>query len=670
VNDVPPLPLLAYELTTDPDPPQASPASGNKKKLDLIFVVSPPERADVYCERITFHFDIGQAGSQSAIFLTTVGDGINTTPPFPQGKPAGDWELDEDLSEPGTYSFIRTTDDTKVSRKGYVFTIGDIEVSSAVGTAKLTVTELSSTDGSTSVLHQQIFEVPKFPWKFGSVAFTTDDTSVEPSTGTTLHWEGDDTGTYELLRNGKPMSPPFESPRKTGALNKDTVFTLRVGAPGVKVKRDYYVTVFVRNPVVELMGPKGPVRSGEPVALKWHTESVHHCFIKGPGLQHKKIQGLAEVVVRPKRAGNAEWRLSGTTASGNVLQDEFTIEVLPPAPAAKAQLVLIKTSGNKDGKVAVRVADGESRFQTGPADMATGWAEADSASGTLAIANYQRTPPSPDLVYVKTPTTQGGWVEFHVCVNPQQRKGGDQKFLVPLPWWLVSQHLGREDQPPAAPSSTWLIAPMGDPPNWDPPVLNVVAVRTAETTGNVEIWHSTLYKAFSEAVGPWATAYPIADASKGRWLLADMDGDGLPPDLVFVQTTGTKSKHVELTYATGSSRYTQLGPKVVTGFTTKEAANGSFHLADMTGDKKPDLVFVKTARTKSKLVEIYWVEAANEYKKRVGGFTKFDLSEGSTGTWRMLGSESPFFTVGQAPDPKPVGPRRNPRMDDPRFAER
>ena len=291
----PPPPLLHYELTTDPDPPQASPASGNAKKLALTFVVSPAERADVFCERITFHFDIGPAGSQSAIFLTSVGDGIGTVPPNPEGKPAGDWELDTDISGPGTYSFIRTSDDNKVSRRGYVFTISDIEVSSAVGTAKLTVNEFSSPDANTTAsLRQQIFEVPKFPWKFGSVVFKTDETSVEPEQGTTLHWEGDDTGTYTLLRNGKPMKAPFRSPRPTGPLTEDTVFTLRVGAPGVKVKRDYYATVLVRNPVVNLMGPKGPVRSGDSFTLKWHTESVQDCFIQGPGLPKKKIAGRSQ----------------------------------------------------------------------------------------------------------------------------------------------------------------------------------------------------------------------------------------------------------------------------------------------------------------------------------------------------------------------------------------
>ena len=139
--------------------------------------------------------------------------------------------------------------------------------------------------------------------------------------------------------------------------------------------------------------------------------------------------------------------------------------MLPKAPKADAQLVLVQTSGNKDGKVAIRVADGAGRFQKGPADLATGWAEADSSSGMLAIGNYQRTPPTPDLVYVKTPHTPGAWVEFHVCCSPQHGQGDDQKHLVALPWWLVGLHL---DEVGAVPSSTWLIAPMGDPPNCGP----------------------------------------------------------------------------------------------------------------------------------------------------------------------------------------------------------
>ena len=667
MNEVPPPPLLHYELTTDPDPPQASPASGKKRKLALTFVVSPPDRGAVFCDRITFHFDVGPTGTKNATYLTSVGDAIRTVPPNPPGQPAGDWELDEGISGPGTYSFVRTTDDTKVDGEGYVFTIGDIVVSPVVGTARLKVTEFSSTDGSDSIRHEQIFEVPKFPTTFGADVFETDKTSVEPNTGATLRWKGDDTATYRLFRNGKQVKAPIKFSWPTGALTEDTVFTLRVGyqSQGVNIKRDYYVTILVRNPVVNLMGPKGPVRSGDSFTLKWHTESVQDCFIQGPGLPRKKVTGRSQLDVRPQRAGDAEYRLSATTASGDTIQSEFTIKVLPKAPKADAQLVLVKTSGNKDGKVAILVADGADRFQKGPTDLATGWAEADSSSGTLTIAAYERTSPAPDLVYVKTPHKPGDWVEFHVCRSPQHGQGDDIKHLVNLPWWLVGLHL---DQAGAVPSSTWLVASMGDP-SWDPPVPAVVAVRTAETDrGNVEVYYSSLYMGFPTMVGPWYTAYPSADASKGTWLLADMDGDGLPPDLVFVQTKGTKSGKVELSYATGKNNYTQLGPTVVTGFNTKPAANGTWHLVDMTGDGKPDLVFVKTAKTTSKRVELYWAEAAKGYKKPVGGFTRFDVAQGPTGTWCVLGVGAPKLAPPPAPDPVRPDPRD--RLADQRFGRR
>jgi len=665
-------PLLKYALKTDPDPPQASPGSGKPRKLALTFVVSPPDHGAVYCDRITFHFDIGPEGSTNSTYLTSVDDGILTVPPNPPGEDEGEWDLDEENSGNGTFSFTRSTESKKVSDQGYVFRIHDIYVSRIVGTATLKVTENSSNDGTTFEPRQATFPIPKFPTAFGSVVFEADATSLNPGNkGTSLRWEGDDTATYGLARDGVAVTGPVTSPWPTGPLTEDTIFTLTVGysAGDVAVKRNYYIPILVRNPVVSLMGPEGPVRVGAAAKLTWHAEGVQHCTIEGPGLARKNVDGLDHLVVKPRHGGDIVYRLRGTTASGKTVESDFTIKALPKAPKADAQLVLVKTSGNKDGKVAIRVADGAGRFQKGPVDLATGWTEADSLSGTLAIAAYERTSPSPDLVYVKTPHAPGGWVEFHVCRNPQHGQGDDIKHMVALPWWLVGLHL---DQVGAVPSSTWLIHSMGDP-NWDPPVLAVVAVRTAETDrGNVEVYYSSLYMGFPTTIGPWYTAYPSADASKGTWLLADMDGDGLPHDLVFVQTKGTKSGRVELSYATGKSHYAQRGPTVETGFGLKQAANGTFHLADMTGDGTPDLVYVKTANTASERVELYWAEAAKGYKKPVGGFTRFNVAQGPTGTWCVLGVGAPKFalTLPPAPDPVPVGPDPRDRFADRRLGPR
>ena len=166
-------------------------------------------------------------------------------------------------------------------------------------------------------------------------------------------------------------------------------------------------------------------------------------------------------------------------------------------------------------------------------------------------------------------------------------------------------------------------------------------------------------------LGPLISPFLVANASKGKWLLGYIGtGPENQPDLVFVQTAGTATGKVELSYATGSSNYSALGAEkpIETGFNTKQAANGSFHLADMTGDGKPDLVFVKTAKTTSKRVELYWAEAAKGYKKPVGGFTRFDVSQGPTGTWCVLGVGAPKFPLTAAvvvepvPDPTPVPP--------------
>jgi hypothetical protein len=91
---------------------------------------------------------------------------------------------------------------------------------------------------------------------------------------------------------------------------------------------------------------------------------------------------------------------------------------------------------------------------------------------------------------------------------------------------------------------------------------------------------------------------------------------------------------------------------VETRFGTKQAANGSWHLADLTGDGKPDLVFVKTAKTASKRVEIYYAGSDEGYTGKLkGGFTRFDVAQGATGTWCVLGVGSPKFTATAPPLP-------------------
>ena len=362
-------------------------------------------------------------------------------PPNPSGEDQGEWDLDEDNSGDGTFSFTRSTDDKKVSDQGYVFRIYGIFVSRVVGTATLKVTENSSKDGTTYEPRQATFPIPKFPTTFGSVVFEADQTSLNPgNTGTSLRWQGDDTATYALARDGVAVKGPVKSPWPTGPLTEDTIFTLTVGysAGGVAVKRNYYIPILVRNPVVSLMGPKDPVRVGEPVTLTWHSEGVAHCTIEGPGLARKNVDRLKELVVKPKRAGELEYRLRGTTASGSTVESEFTVNVLPKAPKADAQLVLVKTSGNKDGKVAIRIADGAGRFQKGPADLATGWAEADAAGGTPVIVPYviKNLVPLPDLVLIKPTEAQGGWVHLHACFAPQHGQGDEMnlrhRFRYPL----------------------------------------------------------------------------------------------------------------------------------------------------------------------------------------------------------------------------------------------
>ena len=78
----------------------------------------------------------------------------------------------------------------------------------------------------------------------------------------------------------------------------------------------------------------------------------------------------------------------------------------------------------------------------------------------------------------------------------------------------------------------------------------------------------------------------------------------------------------------------------MSGFPTDDAGNGTWLVADMSGDGQLDLVFVKTKNTASEKVEVYYASAAEGYQRRRGGYTHFDLADGGNGTWQVVAAGS------------------------------
>ena len=117
----------------------------------------------------------------------------------------------------------------------------------------------------------------------------------------------------------------------------------------------------------------------------------------------------------------------------------------------------------------------------------------------------------------------------------------------------------------------------------------------------------------------------------GVWTMADYTGDG-KPDLIFIKTANTDTKKVEVHIASASSEYAYR--ILETGTTFAQESNGTWMVADYTGDGKPDLIYIKTKDTGTGKVEVHVASEVSGYQQRVQDTeTTFDLEY--DGVWTM-----------------------------------
>src|SRR5262245_50500645 len=126
-------PLLRYDLTTDPFPLQAKPATGKLSPATLTIVVSnpnaDPDNHSVLLQGLLITIPLGQDGTD----LAADSKGINPIPP-------DGWKLDSQPSS-GTYLFRPLKGTYPVKRAGLTFVFDIIELSPEPGTAAVVVTE-------------------------------------------------------------------------------------------------------------------------------------------------------------------------------------------------------------------------------------------------------------------------------------------------------------------------------------------------------------------------------------------------------------------------------------------------------------------------------------------------------------------------------------------------
>ena len=498
--------------------------------------------------------------------------------------------------------------------------------------------------------------MPKFPGDFGSVAFEPDKPSVPPGGQTILRWQGDPATKYTLSWPGqKPIVVANHGLRKTPPLNKDTQFTLTVHLQrdGVNVKHPYSVLVQVTTAELSIGADRLKIHSGESVTLSLTIENATNCVLESTPAGgetneeqiHPKqiVNGRATVPVTPTKT--TQYVLRGQDEQDMWhISDPLPVTVYPKAPAAKADLVFIKTANTKNtqGNVEIHALDGARQYQQPFVDITTGFPVADAAIGRWAMAHFWASgdpAQTRDLVHVKTADT--GSDRIQVSITEVQAPYHPDQVIPPYtpnpqrpPYPEPQVKLDR------AAKGVWALAPMVAHKSGTT-LPELVFIQTADTaSGHVEVYadNAAVWGYSVESAGPWTSVYPIADGPNGTWLLADMTGRGTPPpDLVFVQTAGTSTGTVQVSYARGADGYKTRSDTWDADFDIDDgAADGTWGLADMTGEGHPDLVFIKTAKTASSRIEIYYWPYAQQYQHRFGGCTALDVAEGPNGTWAVV----------------------------------
>jgi hypothetical protein len=628
------------------------------KALTLTFSATKRPNTRVYCAGVRFKFEVDKSGTKTeALTCNEGGIGQKTTP---------DNIWDFLSASGGAFRFAPRGSSDEV-KEGCTFELRDIVVSSVLGSATVTVTEHSADhdkaqchEADHSACYQDrvaTFTVPKFPqnFNFDEGEFKTDKTIVEPGGSVTVWWRGDTEGLYQLYVNDAPVDDKAIQMTNQSAgtarwsystlgLNHATALKLSVSyrSTGVEVTREYVRGVIVNKEEISL-GVKGAttlsIRAGQEILLRWDPTNATPAEIK--------ITGQADPVHTVTNTNEQEWKdsppetttyyVTGKGRSGRLItSNEVEIDVVPQMPAVKADLALIRTPDT--GKIGVCVSDGARGFQQTWFTGTSGFDAAEGASGRWQLSQYvergdleraQREHPQgaapvtldypPALVFIKT-RPAGPLVEIGSALAITWKPDGP--FHTSFP-----KSLG--------PAGTWQVFPL----NQSHPDL--VFIQTANTD-YVQV-HTTRYlKAFCDRPAKWDTCYKATSPLLGRYLMADMGSHGRPADHVFIQTANTAHKRVELSWATAASNYKELVGPLKTDFRIENADKGTWQLADMDGDGRPDLVFVKTAATVSGRIEVYYALAKHDYRRPsnedslLGGYTMFDVAEGARGTWQVV----------------------------------
>jgi hypothetical protein len=289
--------LLTYKVSTNPDPLQVSPQSGDvscdpppgdASCATLTILVSNSSEDIINCQSIDFGFSVGKNASDFSEDLTGV---AVTSPPG--------WNFTPDGND--FTATPKTATDGAIGKDGLTFTLSKMKVNKEPGTASLLITETASSPTADPPQPQDdrttSLPLAKFPLEFKvSDLMFAPDPPLDFGGSVTLSWVGTEGATYELRYEGcspdpitqtkdnPPQPLPFNGNYKIDDLEKDTTFYLHVKlvVPGQDnpPTLERFVTVAVVQPQPKITSFTASFTSTKLI-LNWATTNAVSCTMSG-----------------------------------------------------------------------------------------------------------------------------------------------------------------------------------------------------------------------------------------------------------------------------------------------------------------------------------------------------------------------------------------------------
>ncbi|GAA2613696.1 hypothetical protein [Streptomyces tubercidicus] len=239
-------PLLAYTVSTSPDPLKASPenpqAPEEKGELQIVGSRHSGTPADVQWIRVKV-----PAGPMSPDLAT---DLAKITPRISLSG----WSVRLD-SAAKEFVFSPSAGHAPIGADtGFTIQLSEIPVNRKVGTSPITITESSRTGSSAFQPRSTTFNVGKFPADFYLRNLICTPLVIDNGGEVTLTWERSANATYELLYGDTNLDVTKDTSKKITNVKSDTTFYLRgtTGDASNPVVRILAAQVSVKKPDLEI----------------------------------------------------------------------------------------------------------------------------------------------------------------------------------------------------------------------------------------------------------------------------------------------------------------------------------------------------------------------------------------------------------------------------------